>query len=46
MKKNRWTLTQELDFIKDKFLWEVVRNYHKWSAGIHKVCRKSSNSFT
>ncbi|OUM68909.1 hypothetical protein PIROE2DRAFT_57772 [Piromyces sp. E2] len=41
MKKNGWTLTQVLDFIKEEFPGEVVRNYHKWSAGIHMVYGKS-----
>lgn len=37
MKKNGWTLDQVLSFIKEEFPSEMIRNYYKWSSGIHMV---------
>ena len=37
MKNNGWTLQEVLDFLKKEFPAETIKNYYKWSAGIHFV---------
>ncbi len=37
MKKNGWSLQQVLDFLKKEFPSEMIKNYYKWSSGIHFV---------